>query len=167
MDDQAGPRLSRRNFLRTLLIGGVGVAALNAIVAALYFIWPNRERLPVFGSKVNVSAELIPSIGAAPYTFPEGQFHLIHNEDGLLAFYWGCTHLYCTVPWDSEIEEFNCNCHGARFDRVGSVTVGPGPRPLDLMPIEVESDLSVTVNTGRIIERERYDPSQATRLEQG
>jgi Rieske Fe-S protein len=43
------------------------------------------------------------------------------------------------------------------------VTRGPAPRPLDVFPIEIV-DGEVVVDTGNPIERQAFDPSQATEV---
>ena len=48
-----------------------------------------------------------------------------------------CTHLGCTVKWQSEAGEFQCPCHGGRFSFVGEVLAGPPPAPLKRVPAEI------------------------------
>lgn len=163
-------RLSRRNFLRTLLIGGVGVAILNLIAAVLYFVWPDEEAGRISRSRVTVPAADIPLVWEAPFVDLAGRFYLIHNEDGLLAFSWNCTLRGCNVVWSPRFNDprrfggFQCPCCGSLYDRNGVVIDGPAPRPLDLFTINVESSGDLVVNTLRVHHRLRYDPSQATRI---
>ena len=51
-----------------------------------------------------------------------------------------CTHLGCTVRWSSEDGEFQCPCHGGRFDSDGQVLGGPPPGPLALYSSERVDD---------------------------
>lgn len=41
-----------------------------------------------------------------------------------------CTHLGCSVSFDSERESFACPCHGGLYDKSGAVIGGPPPKPL-------------------------------------
>jgi cytochrome b6-f complex iron-sulfur subunit len=94
----------------------------------------------------------------------DGRFLLINNDDGLLALYWKCPHLGCTIPWEPATGRFECPCHGSKYDRHGVLLEGPAPRPMDLMPIEPDLAGNLIVDTGVIHERKTFSPEQATRL---
>jgi cytochrome b6-f complex iron-sulfur subunit len=155
-------RVTRRSFLRNAVLGSVGVVALQATGGFVYFFWPNKTG--AFGGEIPVPADLVPPVGAAPYRNQAGKFYLINNEDGALAIYWKCVHLGCTVPWDDASGEFHCPCHGSVYDRYGVRIAGPAPRPMDLMPMTVQPDGTVLVDTNpnSLIVRSEYNPEQAT-----
>ena len=90
-----------------------------------------------------------------------GRFYISHTEDGLLAIYQKCTHLGCAVPWVEAEGQFHCPCHGSLYNKVGEVIGGPAPRPLDIFPVTLQNG-EVYVDTGKPIERNKYDPSQST-----
>jgi cytochrome b6-f complex iron-sulfur subunit len=48
-----------------------------------------------------------------------------------------CTHLTCTVRFDSETGTLFCPCHNGRFDLGGNVLSGPPPRPLETYAVAV------------------------------
>ncbi len=50
-----------------------------------------------------------------------------------------CSHLGCLVRWDEKRDEFLCPCHGAVFDKNGTVIAGPPPRPLQKLEVKVEA----------------------------
>jgi cytochrome b6-f complex iron-sulfur subunit len=79
----------------------------------------------------------------------------------MLALWQRCTHLGCSVPWREDEGQFHCPCHSSLYNRVGEVLGGPAPRPLDIFPIEIV-DGQLSVDTGKPISRDKYDPSQAT-----
>lgn len=66
------------------------------------------------------------------------------QEDGTL-HPWGivdrCTHLGCTFPWNPNDSQFQCPCHGSRYDFTGKVVRGPAPLPLQLVHVSVEEDV--------------------------
>lgn len=91
---------------------------------------------------------------------PERQAYVARLKDGgFLALHRECTHLGCTVPWDSATERFACPCHGSSFDITGAVVAAPAPRPLDFYPVRVENGL-VKVELQRRQRRAAFDRSQ-------
>lgn len=155
-------RPDRRQFIRNAILGAVGSVLTLIGVGFGLLLWPNKTG--AFGSELTVRAENVPAVNAPPYRHTAGHFYLAHNGDGLLAMWWKCPHLGCTVPWvgppDSQ-QAYHCPCHGSMYDYNGVRTGGPAPRPMDLMKIAVTEDGSVKVNTGEITIRTDYSPNQA------
>ena len=89
----------------------MGFGLTGALAAFLSFFWPRGVQ--GFGGKVPVSATLVPEAGEDPVRITTGKFWLSHLEagagthggfgfegdTGLLALWWKCPHLGCTVPW--------------------------------------------------------------------
>lgn len=157
--EPGGRRFSRRTFLRNALLGGVGVLAAGGAVAATNFGWPNTTG--AFGKPIVIPLEQVPAQGAAPLKHNGGKFWLINNDDGLLALYWKCPHLGCTVPWEDAANEFHCPCHNSVYDRNGVRLSGPAPRPMDLMAIQQDAAGNLIVDSGNISERAEYRREQA------
>ena len=62
--------------------------------------------------------------GAEPlavYRAPDGS---LHRRSAV------CTHAGCIVHWNSTAGEWNCPCHGSRFDPEGQVLSGPAVKEL-------------------------------------
>lgn len=154
-------RVARRGFIRNATLGSVTVIGGLITGGFIRFFWPNETG--DFGSELRVAASNIPQVGAEPYKFNPGKFWLVRNDDGLLALYWKCPHLGCTVPWNDGQDQFVCPCHGSVYDPNGVRIAGPAPRPMDFMPVTIdEATGDALVDTGVITQRGDYEPSQAT-----
>ncbi len=159
---KARKSFSRREFLGWAwgfsligLFGQAGVALIN-------FFKPRVEP-GTFGSKV-VAGQVNEFPPGSVSHIPKGRFFISRLEDGKMLVLWHrCTHLGCTVPWREDEHQFHCPCHSSLFNTKGEVIGGPAPRPLDLFPMEIVNG-QVVVDTSLPIERDHYDPSQATQL---
>lgn len=168
-EDSAGGRIApvrRRDLLKWGLFGSLLLMLGGFTQAFLMYFSP--KKVGTFGGKVTVPITLadIP-VGSDPYRVREGKFYLVHIPEGLLALYWKCKHLGCTVPWKGEEEfqgqvgVFHCPCHGSIYLRNGQNVAGPAPAPLDYMSIDLGGG-KIVVDTGKITTRTRFEPSQAT-----
>lgn len=91
---------------------------------------------------------------------PKGRFYIVRQEDGgVLALWQRCPHLGCIVPWRENEDQFNCPCHSSFFNRLGEVTGGPAPRPMDLFPVSLR-DGKLVVDTGQPVQRQTFDETQ-------
>ena len=132
-------QLSRREFLRLAtnsLLGLSGALGLGGLIQFLSYEMdpapPSQYDLGSAGDYPQGSRTLLMNIPAV----------LIHNNDGYLAFSLVCTHLGCTV--EQKDGEFECPCHGSKYDGKGYVTRGPANAPLKKLRVEVNE-------TGNII----------------
>ena len=161
--------ITRRIFLLGGFWSAFALAAVGVLGSPLDFLWPRN--LKGFGGPITVTADRVPAEGKDPVRIIEGKFWLLNlkagpttspgadTPGGLLALYQKCPHLGCTVPYrpefvfDNVSGWFRCPCHGSTYSKDGGVKVfGPAPRPLDVFPITVNSDKSLTVLTGRAYE---------------
>ncbi len=67
------------------------------------------------------------TVGA--YRAPDGTVHAVSLN---------CTHMGCTVKWNSAETTWDCPCHGSRFDCDGAVLDGPAVRPLSQVEVEID-----------------------------
>jgi cytochrome b6-f complex iron-sulfur subunit len=161
----SAPRqLGRRSFVRNAALGGVVLNLGLLTGGTLRLLWPNKTG--AFGKTLRVPSSLVPPVEGQPYVSSPGHFYLTHTKDGVMALWWRCPHLGCTVPpWDEAAQEFHCPCHGSIYNYEGVRTGGPAPRPMDYMSVSIDPDTGdVLVDTGSINQREAYSPDQATKV---
>jgi cytochrome b6-f complex iron-sulfur subunit len=151
--------IARRGFLRNATLGAVLVILAQFGAGFVRFFWPNKTG--AFGKELTIPSSSVPAVNGPPFAYSPGKFHLVHTEDGLMALYWKCPHLGCTVPWVPSANQFHCPCHGSIYSYDGVRLGGPAPRPMDYMTVTIAPSGDVLVNTGDIKVRDGYDPSQA------
>ncbi|MFQ5614099.1 MAG: ubiquinol-cytochrome c reductase iron-sulfur subunit [Anaerolineae bacterium] len=151
--------IPRRRFL--FWAWGTAVLALmgQSVGALFRFLKPTLEP-GSFGGQVKAGLIQEFPIGSISHV-RKGRFYISRLDEGVLALYHRCTHLGCVVPWRADEDRFNCPCHSGIYNKKGEVLAGPPPRPLDLFPAQIV-DGEIIVDTSRVIERDRFDPSQVT-----
>jgi nitrite reductase/ring-hydroxylating ferredoxin subunit len=155
----------RRQFLNRIWAFFGFVAAAEFGWLGLSFLNSRKERNKPVKTESIVTAGAVEQFAPATVTaVPLGQFYLACLADGsFLALSRICTHLGCSVPWDEQKNQFVCPCHGSTFNLTGEVLTAPAPRPLDIYTVRIENGI-VKVDTSVPQKRERFDPSQATRI---
>jgi Rieske Fe-S protein len=149
--------ISRRRLIGYAWIGA-GVIVLGELIAGTFaFLWPRKEREG--GKKIFIAGKVNDlKVGTVVY-FPKERTYLERTEAGFIAFSSVCPHLHCVVNWNEMLKEFECPCHGGKFNQYGVVLAGPPPRPLDLYKIQIVED-KVVIDTAQAIERNKFEPSQ-------
>lgn len=173
-------QVTRRQLLRVSFWGFFTFGLTGGLGAFLSNFWPRG--VTGFGGRIPVAASAVPSVGADPEPIQIGKFYLTHlragdgthagfgqeGDEGLLALWWKCPHLGCTIPWrpgfpfEGVTGWFRCPCHGSTYTKGGIRVFGPAPRPMDTMEITVNSDGSLTVNTGNIRKGGEDNPQRTT-----
>lgn len=51
-----------------------------------------------------------------------------------------CTHVHCTVSWNSAEKSWDCPCHGARYSCTGEVLTGPATKNLEVIDLVGKED---------------------------
>lgn len=165
--------VSRRQFLNRSIIGFMGLGLTGFGAAVLGFLWP--PFVTGFGSIINageiseIKSQIRDSSGF--FKIPEGKLwiteypasslekareiyspdELAGMEQGLVALYWKCPHLGCTVPGCVSSQWFECPCHGSQYNRVGEKRGGPAPRGMDRFKTSVNNKGELLIDTGTII----------------
>jgi cytochrome b6-f complex iron-sulfur subunit len=158
--------IRRRQLLR---VGFAGVLALSASELAVA-VAPYLRVTRVLGLgepvAVGTASDILSQFAATndrPILFREGRFFLLHAPGGIIAAYRKCTHLGCTVPFNTQKDLFECGCHGSRYDKhTAAVLRTPAPRPLDLFHISQQPNgvLIVDTNPLNAMTRSEWDPRQ-------
>ncbi len=151
--------ISRRHFFLWAWGASLLVATGQSLNVLFQFLKPTLAP-GGFGGQVKAGRIEEFPVGSISH-IRKGRFYISRLDEGLLAMSHRCTHLRCTVPWREDEGRFNCPCHSGIYNKKGEVVDGPPPRPLDLFPVEI-IDGEVIVDTGQIIERDQFDPSQVT-----
>lgn len=156
--------VTRRDFLHWALWGSALLWLGQFAGSFANYFWPRK--VGFFGQKINIGPASNFPVGSVT-KIDAGKFYLVHVEEGMIALYWRCTHLGCTVPWKPEERPdaggcFCCPCHGSQFNKVGEKIGGPAPRPLDYFPIEIDEAGNVWVDTARVQQRTAFSPDQLT-----
>lgn len=141
----------RRKLLRWMGKGSVFAAFVAQIGAAARAFFPNVLYEPPTTFKLKR-----PDLYPQGYTFDaEHRLFVARSAAKFHVISAVCTHLGCTVQWRGN--EFDCPCHGSRFDVNGNVLSGPAPRPLPWFEVALspdgllEIDSSSTVPEGSAI----------------
>jgi cytochrome b6-f complex iron-sulfur subunit len=87
-------------------------------------------------------AQKLPENAALMFKFGSTPAMLIHHKTGeWVAFDAVCTHLGCTVEYQSDLNRIHCACHGGVYDSfTGQNVSGPPPRPLKRYKILMHDD---------------------------
>ena len=116
---------SRRQFLNRLLGSGAAILAAYIVYPVMEFL--NPPPLPLNAqSKVLAAAtdELKPN-SAKFFSFMDRPAALVRLADGSYeSLSAKCTHLGCTVAFESTEDIFYCHCHGSEFNINGKVIGG-------------------------------------------
>jgi cytochrome b6-f complex iron-sulfur subunit len=137
--------MNRRNFFEKFVGALFGGTVLAFVAPALAYLFPNRN----FGATGRefseatgevISANSIPQ-GGSRVGMLAGKPAIVLRQNGeVVALSAVCTHLGCTVAFNASANQFQCPCHGGKYDRDGNVVAGPPPKPLERLQIRVDDD---------------------------
>jgi len=144
-------RVRRRQLLRIAFASAVALSVTELAAAVAPYL--RVTRIVGLGAPVAVgtASEIFSQFAATndrPILFREGRFFLLHAPGGIIAAYRKCTHLGCTVPFDTTKDLFECPCHGSRYDKRTAVVLrSPAPKPLQLFHITQSPKGALVVDT--------------------
>ncbi len=131
---------SRRRFLGKAALGcaaGAGLLSASALV---------RSVIPALSRSNKVFSVGQPSdYPVNSFTLlPEHKVYIIRDHEGVRAVSAVCSHLGCVLKRNEN--EFQCPCHGSRFDDMGHVLSGPAPSPLPWFKVDLALDGQLRVD---------------------
>jgi cytochrome b6-f complex iron-sulfur subunit len=145
MTDGPKESVARRRFIKGIL-SGVGACYAAAIGYPVYrYLTSPAERAAALSAVTELiltGAQLLPAGSVMMFKFGSRPSMLIHHRDGgWAALDAVCTHLGCTVQYQSDRDVIHCFCHGGEYDsRTGKNVSGPPPRPLRSYQARVVAD---------------------------
>lgn len=162
MKKEEGNIQSRREFLKSSWKFLGLLAIIEGVIVSFSFMRARHSKgvAEKKNLKVAGSLSLVPPGTVMP--FHSGRFYLVRLDDGgLMAISMVCTHLGCTVNWDSTEKTFKCPCHSSVFDSLGNVIKSPAGRALNYHRVVVDNG-QVLVDLDNFIVKKRFDPSVVT-----
>ncbi len=83
-----------------------------------------KEKIDVLASLAADEGKLVKYDGKTMGIYKDEQ-HNIHMVNP------ACTHIHCTVAWNSTEKSWDCPCHGARYNADGAMLTGPARKDLE------------------------------------
>jgi len=175
--EPGSPVVTRRRVLQMGFWASIGAAVAGMAACGVDLLYPRN--VIGFGGVVSAGdASLYPP--GSKTQVPEGRFWLVHLTEeqggpGLLALWWKCPHLGCTVPWRPTFlwpdaltgapkqGWFRCPCHGSTYTDAGVRVFGPAPRSMDTMALTIDGG-RISVDTGSITNGAPDNPDRAVRV---
>ncbi|UCC41595.1 MAG: Rieske 2Fe-2S domain-containing protein [Candidatus Aminicenantes bacterium] len=133
--------MQRRNFINFFLGGSLLGTCIAFLYPVIRYILPAKQTEAVI-KKITAAkvGELAPNTSKI-FKFGSSPGILINTQDGeLRAFSAICTHLTCSVIYESDTGTLLCPCHNGRFDLRGNVVSGPPPSPLESYIVEISGE---------------------------
>lgn len=133
--------MTRRQFVNSLLGGSLTATVVAFFYPVVRYLIPPRQREAVL-KKVAAAkvGELAPN-SSKIFKFGSSPALLVNTQEGeLMAYSAICTHLACSVHYETDTGTIYCPCHGGRFDLAGNVIAGPPPTPLESYKVEIAGD---------------------------
>ena len=140
---------TRRRFLRSgWKLGGTILTAAAG--------WTTYESLrPLVGSATGATVELGSPSNYAPGTatyISAARLFVANTGSYLYAMSQKCPHLGCRVPFCESSGQFECPCHGSKYNIGGEWIEGPAPRGLDRYALILDTKTgTLTADTSTVI----------------
>jgi cytochrome b6-f complex iron-sulfur subunit len=130
--------MKRRDFVNSFLGGSLAATILAFLYPLVRYVLPPRQAEAMQKRVAAAKTNDLPPNSFKIFKFGASPGILVNTQDGqLVALSAVCTHLTCTVRYESDSGTLYCPCHNGRFDLAGNVISGPPPAPLESYKVEV------------------------------
>lgn len=144
--------LSRREFLVLLAFWSGWISLAISLMESL-----KEPSLQIREHHVTLGPASAYAIHSVSF-FPLYQVWLVREPEGFYALSAVCTHLGCQTQWQES--EFQCPCHGSRFNQEGRVLAGPALRALERLHIYRSAQGEIALDLSRSYRAENGDWAQ-------
>lgn len=135
-------KLPRRPVLK-LSLAVSGLLVLKGIFKFLSYKEP-----PEFQTQITLGVPQIYVLGSVT-PVPQVRAYLIRDQAGLYALSGICSHLGCMVAESGS--NFECPCHGSKFNLNGSVLAGPANQSLRHVQVSLDANHMIVVDTKTVV----------------
>jgi cytochrome b6-f complex iron-sulfur subunit len=129
-------KLSRRDFLRIITNSLIGLSGVLGLGGLIKFLSYEMDPAPPSEYDLGLASDYPPGSRIVLAYIPAA---IIHNDSGFLALSLVCTHLGCTVEQQLD-GNYECPCHGSRYDQQGYVMRGPSNKQLNRLKVETNEE---------------------------
>ncbi len=138
--------MDRREFLKRAIKSFFAFIGLVYLGLTGLFFYPRKIRKKEVRFFEATTEDKLPRRGVRTYfvkvSTGQREFNtrlfIVRHRGDLYALSPVCSHLGCLVNWNYLKGEFQCPCHGGRYDIEGRVLGGPPPRPLTRLPLKIK-----------------------------
>jgi cytochrome b6-f complex iron-sulfur subunit len=132
---------TRREFLNRVIAAGTAALAAYVVYPVVRFLTPPSVALGEVGNVLVATTEEMKLNSAKFFKFLDRPAVLVRLPNGSYkALSAKCTHMGCTVDFESTGDFFLCQCHGSEFSINGRVLKGPAQLPLQQYVVNVSGD---------------------------
>lgn len=139
--------VGRRTFLKRAWQTGIALVA----AAGAWTSWDILRSFPASGLGGVVRTIPEAEVTEVPVYIRSAQTYLTRIDGEVVSLWQRCPHLGCRVAWCESSREFECACHGSKFNRAGEIREGPSPRGMDRFAVDTTGDL-IEIDTGMVVQ---------------
>ncbi|MGQ1889173.1 ubiquinol-cytochrome c reductase iron-sulfur subunit [Thermophagus sp. OGC60D27] len=148
-------QINRRNFFRKFLYALVSFQ----FIYILFRLLKPRKQIKNVDNYFD-AGEVSSFDKGKIYPFGTQRLYLHRLPDGgFMALSSRCTHLGCTIGYNTLKQSFECPCHASAFSTNGEVLSPPATRPLDFFPIAFQNN-RILIDINNPQRRNKYHQSQ-------